>query len=716
MKKRLPLLLFLIVSSTLFINAQQNNIWYLGRQAGLDFNLTGSQTVPVALQNSAMITDEGCSTISDATGSLLFYTNGVTVYNKAHSIMVNGDALAGHPSACQSGLIVQQPGSDNLFYIFTTDGIEGNFTKGYNYSIVDMNMQGGNGEVIVKNQLLWQSCTERVTAVRHSNGVDVWLITNDNNSNIFRSWLITCSGLQPTAVVSTAGIILNYSVLTNTGYMKVSPDGKQLCQTHFPLEEVIGGVSNFIQLFDFDNTTGQISNGKSVTTPNSLYIGCEYSPDSRFLYITRPGARKIDQIEAKLTTVAAIEASVVSIPTVGNPFGIQLGPDEKIYVFKQSLTVGVINSPNVKAPNVSFNETQISTAPHTAYLSSPSFINDVAYDASNTFNYSLVGTCNGEVQFNSFTSMPGTITWDWDFGDGTTSALQNPVHTFVPDDKLYNVTLTMTSSLSCARIRRSRFVKPGGIFGAADYEFLIRCDSNYVRFTNTSKELLENNVQFIWDFGDGTTSTDLNPIHTFSTPGKYDVKLSTVSVGTCSGKEVTKEVDIEQFEISASPTVATILIGETVFLSAAGPVADYKWSPSRWLVDSASKNVVATPLQDIVYKVTATDSEGCSAEDSVIIKVIQYNDIYIPTAFTPNNDGRNDQLKPYFPGTILLKDFSIFNRWGNRIFTTSQRGFGWDGKVNGEFQPAGVYVWSFQAFDEKTQKSVIRKGVVTLIR
>ena len=74
------------------------------------------------------------------------------------------------------------------------------------------------------------------------------------------------------------------------------------------------------------------------------------------------------------------------------------------------------------------------------------------------------------------------------------------------------------------------------------------------------------------------------------------------------------------------------------------------------------------------------------------------------------------ELKPYFPGTILLKDFSIFNRWGNRVFTTSQRGFGWDGKVNGEFQPAGVYVWSFQAFDEKTQKSVIRKGVVTLIR
>ncbi|MCB0739967.1 MAG: hypothetical protein KDB92_02685, partial [Chitinophagaceae bacterium] len=89
------------------------------------------------------------------------------------------------------------------------------------------------------------------------------------------------------------------------------------------------------------------------------------------------------------------------------PFGIQLGPDEKIYVFNESQNVGVINNPNNKAPNVGFNEAQISTSPHTAYLSSPSFMNDVAFDPNNSFTYTLLGGCDGQVQFTSFSSMPG---------------------------------------------------------------------------------------------------------------------------------------------------------------------------------------------------------------------------------------------------------------------------------------------------------------------
>ena len=236
----------------------------------MDFNLTGSQTIPAPLQNGAMISDEGCSAISDASGNLLFYSNGITAYNKFHQIMPNGNNLAGDISACQSTIIVPQPGSTNIFYIFTTDAIENAFSKGYNYSIVDMNDDNGNGDIIVKDQLLWLSCTERMTAARHANGTDVWLITNDNNSNTFRSWLITCNGLQATPVVSTVGVILDFSILSNTGYMKVSPDGKQLCQTHFPLNNQTGNVPNFIQLFDFDNTTGQLTNPKShsqVTVP-----------------------------------------------------------------------------------------------------------------------------------------------------------------------------------------------------------------------------------------------------------------------------------------------------------------------------------------------------------------------------------------------------------------------------------------------------------------
>ena len=86
MKKRLALFLFLIVSSTLLINAQQNNIWYFGSKAGLNFNPNGTQPIPAPLQNGAMISDEGCSAISDASGNLLFYSNGITAYNKFHQI------------------------------------------------------------------------------------------------------------------------------------------------------------------------------------------------------------------------------------------------------------------------------------------------------------------------------------------------------------------------------------------------------------------------------------------------------------------------------------------------------------------------------------------------------------------------------------------------------------------------------------------------------
>ena len=86
-----------------------------------------------------------------------------------------------------------------------------------------------------KNILLHASCTERMTAVRHANGISVWVITNDNNSNTFRAWLVGCNGLQATPVVSNTGVVLDQDIIVNTGMMKVSPDGKQLCQTHFPV-------------------------------------------------------------------------------------------------------------------------------------------------------------------------------------------------------------------------------------------------------------------------------------------------------------------------------------------------------------------------------------------------------------------------------------------------------------------------------------------------
>jgi gliding motility-associated-like protein len=697
----------------LSLKAQQNSNWYFGRNAGLNFNPSANQAVPVVLTNSVITSNEASATISDANGQLLFYTSGEKVYNRSHQVMQNGDNIGGNLSACQVA-IVPQPGNDSIFYIFTTDAVENNFQTGYRYSIVNITRNNGLGEVVTKNTLLWQSCTERLTTARHFNGVDIWVITNDNNSNIFRSWLINCNGLQSSPVVSTVGAVLN-QFLMSTGTMKLSPDGKQLCQTHFPIFDELNKPPNFAQLFDFDNATGVISNPRTISFPATQYTHCEFSPDSRLLYLTRPYDKQIDQLEVTLPTMAAVLASRVSFITNSGYFDIQLAPDEKIYIARPSLTLGAINSPNAKGTACNLVEQQINLFPGGVFLGLPSFINDgSSFDPNNSFSFTFLDSCAGTVQFNGLSTMPGTLTWDWDFGDGNTSSQQNPVHTFVPANGAYTVKLKVLSSAVCGFVQRARIIKPRGIISNVDFDFVRRCDSGYVRFINKTAYLQEVTGQLTWDFGDGNTSSDLNPIYTYAQPGLYTVKLKLTATNPCFNDSMLLTVDMQSFSITASAD-QTILIGQSVRLSANSPGAVYEWSPSTGLSNPAIQNPLAIPLEDIVYKVTATNGDGCKAEDSVRITVLQYDDIYVPSAFTPNNDGRNDQIKPFFGVKYKLSEFSVFTRWGQRIFSTSERAKGWDGRINGLLQNPGVYVWQVRVLDKAGAK-VTRKGTFVLIR
>src|SRR5215467_3806249 len=117
--KNISLSLLFILSTLCSLNASaqgEANIWYFGESAGLDFN----NDPPLVLTNGAMSDFEGCSSISDADGNLLFYTNGLTVWNKNHEIMMNGDGLHGNSSATQC-LIVKMPDATSIYYIFTQE-------------------------------------------------------------------------------------------------------------------------------------------------------------------------------------------------------------------------------------------------------------------------------------------------------------------------------------------------------------------------------------------------------------------------------------------------------------------------------------------------------------------------------------------------------------------------------------------------------------------
>jgi hypothetical protein len=218
-------LLFILISSNTYSQGQYNN-WHFGFNQGLTFNLGP----PLPITNSAMQSVEGCGTMSDAAGNLLFYTNGNSVWNRNNVEMPNGTGLLGNSDAQQSVLIVPQPGQNSIYYIFTLTGLLTN--TDFQYSIVDMSLNGSFGDVTQKNVPVDFGVTEKLTATRHSNGIDFWIIIHPYNSAVFKSYLFTSSGLSMQPVVSAAGVLPSaLGCCAFTGAIKVSNDGCWLIST-----------------------------------------------------------------------------------------------------------------------------------------------------------------------------------------------------------------------------------------------------------------------------------------------------------------------------------------------------------------------------------------------------------------------------------------------------------------------------------------------------
>jgi gliding motility-associated-like protein len=130
-------------------------------------------------------------------------------------------------------------------------------------------------------------------------------------------------------------------------------------------------------------------------------------------------------------------------------------------------------------------------------------------------------------------------------------------------------------------------------------------------------------------------------------------------------------------------------------LSADTGFNQYTWSPAAQIVGNAgSQTILIRPESDMVYSVVAISETGCVATDSVAIRVKTCGEwLSMPNAFTPNDDGKNDVICPKVTGTLVYYEFSVFNRWGERVFASTSQGKGWDGRVNGNKQGDGVYVW-----------------------
>lgn len=412
--KQLLICLSMILNITVTHGQKQGNIWFFGNYAGIDFN-TGS---PTALINGQINALEGTSVISDSSGSLLLYSDGMTVWNKNHHIILNGTHLLGNTTSTQSSIFVPAPNnsmlnginssgntslqetstvdpglrnSNRYYYLFTVSSgfAGGNISDGLRYSKIDICLNNSKGGIIPteKNIKLADTVAEKIAVTRHANDIDYWILTHKFYSNEFWALRLTSSGIVDT-VITAIGSPHTGDIAGSQGQLKFSWDGKKIAIA------ASNGL-DLLEIFDFDKTTGIVSNFQALSRMhNGSVYGVEFSQDGSKLYAVsssfNPFGMDVSQYDLNAGSIAAINASLNSIyndtkSVTGR--GLQIGMDGKIYMVSLSnpFTLAIINNPNQYGVDCSFKDQSISLSGKHGNYTLPSFIAGFEYSNELTF-------------------------------------------------------------------------------------------------------------------------------------------------------------------------------------------------------------------------------------------------------------------------------------------------------------------------------------------
>lgn len=339
------------LASSTAIAQKESYIWHFGDRAGIDFNTTPPRQI-IGPYNSVI---EGSATICDPyTGQLLISTDGTTVWNRDLQPMPNGNGLiGGSGTSTQGAIIVPFPSNEDLYYIFTCDqsGYAG-ANQGVKYSIVDMSLDGGKGDVTTKNvDVFAPEMTEKLTAIPHANGCDFWVIAHKQNPDFMA--IQVGDSIIGTPVVSRVGHFVSNHSTESIGYLVSDQAGTML---------VYVAESGSVWILDFDKATGIVSSHRMIYSTGDHLYGASFSPDGTKLYVGSYSLGELMQFDVALPTPDEISASrtvLYSNSTGSGIGGIRPGPDGKIYVgmFNTSPIsyVGVIEQPNAAGTACDFN-------------------------------------------------------------------------------------------------------------------------------------------------------------------------------------------------------------------------------------------------------------------------------------------------------------------------------------------------------------------------
>lgn len=330
-------------------DTKRDYTWCLGSADKTIINFSTSSFTQHLVNSSIYIQNSNAS-ISDTAGNLLFYTNGFKIINKNHTIMENGDSLNCCTSYFQDGmqtgfgspqgaLILPKPDSPNIYYVFHSPLETLSSPPYFQYSpmlyssVVDMSMNNGIGKVIQKNISIITDTLQigLLTACRHANGRDWWLLLREYESNRFRTLLLTPTGIENHGIQVVGVPFAQQSY----GQSLFSPDGTKYIMAQMGVQS-----DNFYYaIYDFDRCTGLLSAEQTafVYSPGT-YLGCAVSASSECIYFATYDS--VFQYKLKDANIASTKKLVANwvyfVDSLNNGYGfgfMTLAPDDKIYMY-----------------------------------------------------------------------------------------------------------------------------------------------------------------------------------------------------------------------------------------------------------------------------------------------------------------------------------------------------------------------------------------------
>ncbi len=336
-------------------------------------------------------------------------------------------------------------------------------------------------------------------------------------------------------------------------------------------------------------------------------------------------------------------------------------------------------------------------------------------------DFSLPSIClpDGRGQFTSTSSIADAtealFSYRWNFNDPndpTSSTLQNPIHKYSALGP-YPVQLIIRTNNNCVdsstKTISTIYPQPKAKFSVSNVEI---CTNTTIQFTDLSDGKTSAINSWSWDLANTDVSSNPNPFKNFVDTGSFQVKLFITNTQGCVSDTATQQIIVYPYPVLIMGKSKLVLEGGTVALTAQhiyGTQLRYLWTPSQFLNSDTARAPLSSPIDDITYRLVVTGIGGCAVGDTLFVKVLKSP--MIPNAFSPNGDGINDtwiiQYLESYPGTTV----DVFNRYGQKVYSSIGYDKPWDGRYNGKILPIGTY---YYVINPKNGRAIM-SGSVTII-